>query len=139
MGVTISSKRYSCDMGYGGFERFRNLVAEKINDDFYKHYLELSSSEAIFSIGNERKEFFEKYDNITKEYINQNIVTIEVANFLYQTDCEGKIDKKQAKQIYELIKGCDNDIVFGYVGRNDCAKMLDLKNIFSDKTIVKWC
>lgn len=29
MGITISSKRYSCDMGCGGFNRFRNIVAEK--------------------------------------------------------------------------------------------------------------
>jgi hypothetical protein len=58
MGVTISSKRHSCDMGYSGFGRFRNSVAEKVNDDFYKHYLELSDPTAMFSVGDERKSFF---------------------------------------------------------------------------------
>jgi hypothetical protein len=139
MGITINSKRYSCDMGYGGFGRFRNVVAEKVNGEFYKHYLILSTPEAMFSIGDVRKEFFKKYDATTKEFVKQNIVTVEVANFLYQSDCNGKIDGKQAKQIFELIKECDDDISFGYSGRKDCAKMSDLKNIFSDRTKVKWC
>jgi hypothetical protein len=138
MGVTISSKRHSCDMGYIGFGRFRDAVAEKVNGEFHKHYLELSSPDAMFSMGESRKLYFEKYDVKTKEYIEKNTVTIEVANFLYQSDCNGKIDRKQAKQIYELIKECDDSISFGYSGRSDCAKMFDLKKIFSDGTKVEW-
>lgn len=138
MGITISSKRHSCDMGCGGFSRFRNVVAENIDDEFYKHYLELSSPEAMFSFGSEREKYFEKYDAKTKEYIEQKIITVEVANFLYQSDCGGKIDRAQAKQIYELIKECDDNISFGYAGRKDCAKMADMKKIFSDKTKVEW-
>lgn len=126
-------------MGYGGFGRFRNAVAEKVNDDFYKHYLELSSPEAMFLFGSEREKYFQKYDATTKEFVNKNIVTVEVANFLYQSDCGGKVDRKQAKQIYGLIKECDDNIVFGYIGRSDCAKMSDLKKIFSDGTKVEWC
>jgi len=138
MGVTISSKRYSCDMGYGGFGRFRNAVAEKTSDKFYKHYLLLSNTDVMFSMGDERKRYFEKYDAITRELIEQKEVTGEVANFLYQSDCGGKIDRKQAKQIYNLIKGCGDNIMFGYIGRSDCAKMSDLKSIFSDGTNVEW-
>lgn len=138
MGITINSKRHSCDMGYGGFCRFRNSVAKMINDDFHKHYLVLSTPRAMFSIGDDRKEFFEKYDAKTKEYIERNKITIEIATFLYQSDCNGKIDRKHAKQIYELIKGCDDNISFGYSGRNNCARMSDLKNIFSDGTKVEW-
>lgn len=125
-------------MGYGGFHKFRNTVAEKVNDEFYKHYLELSSPEAMLSFGSEREEYFNKYDAKTDELIEQNIVTIEVANFLYQSDCGGKIDRKQAKQIYELIKECDDNVSFGYSGRSDCAKMADMKKIFSDGTKVEW-
>ena len=138
MGVTISSKRYSCDMGYGGFDRARNAIAEKVSGEFYKHYLKLSDAEVMFLMGKARKDFFEKYDATTKEYINQNTVTVEVANFLYQSDCSGKIDRKQAKEIYTLIKECDDNISFGYSGRSDCAKMSDLKKIFSDGTKVEW-
>lgn len=138
MGITISSKRHSCDMGYGGFGRFRNTVAEKISEEFQVHYLSLTSSETMFLYGEEREVYFKKYDAVTREFIEKGLVTIEVANFLYQSDCDGKIDRKQAKQIYELIKKCNDDIVFGYGGRPDCAKMSDLKSIFSDKTKVEW-
>lgn len=138
MGITISSKRYSCDMGYGGFGRFRNTVAEKTSDDFYKHYMRLSDPDVMCMFGEASKEFFEKYNVDTLKYIDENKVTVEVANFLFQCDCEGKIDRKQAKQIYELIKECDDNIVFGYIGREDCAKMADMKKIFSDKTKVEW-
>lgn len=138
MGVTISSKRHSCDMGYGGFGRFRNIVAEKVSPEFHKHYLLLSDPEVMFTFGEERVEYFKKYDATTALYIHQGILTPEVASFLYQSDCDGKIDRKQSKQVYELIKDCNNDIVFGYVSRADCATMAVMKNIFSDGTKVEW-
>lgn len=125
-------------MGYGGFGRFRTAVAEKVSVEFHNHYLLLSSPEAMFSFGEERKRFFEKYDASTDEFVENGVVTPEVANFLYQSDCEGKIDRKQAKQVYELIKECNDDLIFGYSGRVDCAKMSDLKKIFSDGTKVGW-
>jgi DNA-binding MurR/RpiR family transcriptional regulator len=138
MGITISSKRYSCDMGYGGFGRFRNAVAEKINDEFYKHYIEMDEPKVMLLLGEARENYFKKYNADTDKLIERNVVTVEVANFLYQCDCGGSIDRKQAKQIYKLIKDCDNNIAFGYIGRSDCAKMEDMKKIFSDGTKVKW-
>jgi hypothetical protein len=98
----------------------------------------LSSPDAMFSMGNERTKYFENYNAITRELIEQKEVTGEVASFLYQSDCGGKIDRKQAKQIYNLIKECDDNLSFGYVGRSDCARMADLKSIFSDGTNVEW-
>lgn len=138
MGITISSKRYSCDMGYGGFGRFRNVVAEQTDKEFCEHYLELSSPKVMILYGDAREKHFKEYNVKTEELINQNKITVEVANFLYQSDCGGNIDRKQAKEIYELIKDCDDELVFGYIGRNDCAKMLDMKKILSDKTKVEW-
>ncbi len=126
-------------MGYGGFGRFRNEVAKKVNDKFYEHYLLLSDSKVMFLSGERREEYYKLYDTTTNEYIEQGLVTVEVANFLYQSDCNGKVDRKQAKQIYELIKECDDNLSFGYSGRVDCAKMSDLKKIFSDGTKVEWC
>ncbi len=138
MGITISSKRHSCDMGYGGFGRFRNVVAEKVSKKFSEHYVSMDKPEVMFLSGSSRDDFFKKYDATTEELIEQKEVTEEVANFLYQTDCNGKIDRKQAKEIYSLIKECDDNISFGYSGRKDCAKMSDLKSIFSDGTKVEW-
>lgn len=139
MGVTITSKRHSRDMGYGGFARFRNLVAEKVNPDFSKHYLSLSDYRNMFLTDEEEEAYFKTYDETTKKLIGQGVVTVEVANFLYQNDCEGKVDRKQAKQIYELIKACDDTLIFGYAGRADCTTLLHLKEIFSDGTKVEWC
>lgn len=138
MGITIRSKRHSCDMGYGGFGRFRATVAEKVNTAFHTHYLSLTDQAVSFLHGNERDAYFKKYDATTNDYIEQGVVTIEVANFLYQGDCDGKIDRQQAKQLYALIKECDDNIGFGYIGRADCATMADLKKIFSDGTKVEW-
>jgi len=138
MGITISSKRYACDMGYGGFARFRNVVAEQVSYNFYNHYILLSDSSVMFLFGKERDTFFKSYDATTVKFIEEYEVTEDVVDFLLQTDSNGKIDRKQAKQIFELIKDCDNDTLFGYVGRTDCAKMEDMKRIFSDKTKVEW-
>jgi hypothetical protein len=139
MGITISSKRHSCDMGYSGFGRFRNAVAEKVGKKFGEHYVSMDKPEVMILHGSKREDFFKKYNSITDELIEQKEVTVEVANFLYQADCNGKIDGKQAKEIYSLIKECDDSISFGYSGRKDCATMSDLKNIFSDGTKVEWC
>lgn len=125
-------------MGYGGFGRFRNIVAETVSKQFCSHYLLLSEASVMFLSGDENKKYFEKYNAITEVFVDKGEITVEVANFLFQSDCGGKIDKKQAQQIYELIKDCNDDLIFGYVGRSDCAKMSDMKKIFSDKTKVKW-
>lgn len=134
MGITISSKRYSCDMGCGGFMRFRKIVAANVSEIVGEHYENLD--EEVFLV--DRDEFYKKYNIKTEKLIKQKELTIEVANFLYQSDCSGKIDRKQAKEIYALIKECNDNISIGYIGREDCAKMSDMKKIFSDKTKVEW-
>jgi len=130
MGLTISSKNCSCDLGYGGFLNFRSKVSELVSVEFGKHYKESEKGSILFE--KERKDFFEKYNAKTKEMIEKGFVTVEIANFCYQCDCEGKIEKKQAKQIYEKIKDYDDKFCYGYAGREDCAMFEDLKNIFKD-------
>lgn len=130
MGVTIESTNFSADMGYGGFSRFREKVATLSNLEFGKHYEELDK--AMFLQGPAKKAFFKKYDAKTKELVKNNVITEEVANFCYQSDCEGFIDQDQAKQIYENIKDYQDDNCYGYAGREDCAMFSDLKNIFKD-------
>lgn len=130
MGVTISSKNCSCDMGYFGFARLRCKVAELKNVEFGIHR---SSLERTIPFGeDERKEFFEKYNAITTKMVNEGKVSAEIANFCYQSDCEGKIKRKRAAVIYKTIKDCDDKTLYGYTGRVDCATFEDLKNIFKD-------
>lgn len=130
MGITIKSKNFNADMGYGGFKRFRDKVASLSNAEFSKHYEELDKTMLLMEA--ERKSFYEKYNAKTKELIKADVITVEIANFCYQSDCEGSIDQDQAKQIYEKIKDYDDDIPYGYAGRPDCAMFSDLKNIFKD-------
>lgn len=140
MGITIGSENFSADMGYGGFGNFRKKIAVLTNPEFGEHYSELDN--ATFIIGDARKEYFEKYDAKTKELTEKNIVSWEVANFCYQSDCGGDIDQDQAKQIYAKIKDYDDDVLYGYSGRPDCAMFSDLKNIFKDCAenggIIEW-
>lgn len=135
MGIKIASKRYYCDMGFIGFMRFRTVVANGVSKEIGKHYEDLLNS----PYGSERELFFKLYDTKTELFIENKELSVDIANFLFQADCDGKVDRGQAKQIYELIKECDDEIVFGYTGKSDCAKMKDLKKIFSDGTMVKWC
>lgn len=138
MGITIESKRCSCDLGYGGFNRFRTMVAKLVNEEVSEHYAKLMNPDVMYLRDSERVDFFKEYDAKTLELIEDGKLTPEIANFLLQSDCDGKINRKQAKMVYELIKSCDDDIAYGYSGRADCARMSDMKRIFSDGTKVEW-
>lgn len=131
MGITIRSKHNSADMSYFGFGRFRLKVAEMYNKEFYNHLKKLYEAPYFRK---ERNEFFKWFDKERQRMIDEKIVEIEIDDFIYQTDCEGSINKKQAKMIYNLIKDCDDSLVYGYSGRTDCATMADMKRIFKDCT-----
>ena len=130
MGITIESKNVSADLGFGGFSKFRQKVACLCGEKFSEHYQKLNST--IFLIGKERKDFFKKYDAETEALIKESIITAEIANFCYQSDCGGSISQNQAKQIYEVVKNYDDDLSYGYSGREDGTVFSDLKNIFED-------
>lgn len=125
-------------MGSAGFARFRNLVAEQVSEHFHEHYRELADAHLETMTEAEQKRFCETYDKRTNRFIEEGVVTLEVADFLYQADNEGKIDRKQARELYALIKHCTDQSVFGYIGRRDCATMADMKAILSDQTQVLW-
>ena len=117
-------------MGYNGFNRFRLKVAELYNALFGEHYKSLDNS--IFLSSKERDNYFKEYNRKTTQLIKSNIITVEIANFCYQSDVEGKINQSQAKQIYDKIKDYDDDICYGYSGKKDCAMFSDLKRIVKD-------
>lgn len=136
MGITISNKNHICDLGYDGFRKFRIVVAKNVSEKIGNHYKDLEK--ALFMLDQKSRDiFFKNYDNKTNELIKDEELTDEIANFLYKSDCEGNINKEEAKQVFELIKNEDDNTKFGYVGRPDCAKMADLKKIFSDGE-VEW-
>lgn len=134
MGVTIECKKTgrSIDLGYGGFSKLRNKVAELVGNPFAEHYLLLSEPSVIFMIGDARKAYFEKYNQETKKLIIAKKVHTKVADFLHQSDCGGKIRYGACKEILKVIGGYDDDVLYGYCGRSDCAKFTDFKEILED-------
>lgn len=130
MGVTIEHEEHSHELGYEGFMRFRQQVATLSHEVFGKHYETLG--EAMRLAGKERDAFYKRYNLKTDKLIERKIVSIEIANFCYQADCDGSIDQEQAKQIYEKIKDYEDDILYGYQGLSDCTMFSDLKAMFKD-------
>jgi hypothetical protein len=47
------------------------------------------------------------------------------------------------EKIYEVIKDYDDNVLYGYAGRPDCAKFKDFKKIVKDcvdnKCSMTWC
>lgn len=134
MGVTIRCPKTwnSIDMGYGGFGRLRNKIAELIGGEFAEHYMLLSKPEVMCLFGKCRETFFESYNKKTMPIIRKENVNIKVADFLYQSDCEGKIRYGACKELLKVIGDYDDDIIYGYCGRSDGAKFSDFVSILKD-------
>ena len=134
MGVTIECKKTgrSIDLGCGGFNNLRNKVAELVGNPFAEHYLLLSEPSVMFMMGEARKAYFEKYDQETEKLVTEKKVHIKIADFLYQCDCGGKIRYGACKEILKVIGDYDDNILYGYCGRADCAKFSDFKAILKD-------
>lgn len=140
MGVTIESKSHSIDMGYAGFNRLRLKVAELTGEEIGEHYKDLDKG--MFLNGTDREEFFQIYNKKISELEKEFKIPHGILDFLYASDCSGKITFTKCKQIYEVIKDYDNNILYGYCGRSDCAKFKDFKEIVKDcidnKCSMKW-
>lgn len=129
MGVTIKSKSRSIDLGGGGFRRLRTKVAELAAPDIFEHYKKLG--EGMWCPN--RKAFFKDYDEkiaeLDKKYKGK---MSDILDFLYESDCDGIMDVPHCRSIYKVIKDYDDDILYGYTGRKDCAKFADFKAIVKD-------
>lgn len=130
MGLTIDSKHHSVDMGYFGFNNLRLKVAELTGKEIFEHYKNLENGMRLFE--EEREEFFEKYNKKISEIQEKFNVPGEILDFLYAPDCNGSISPEACKKIWEVIKDYDDNILYGYIGRPDCAKFKDFKEIVRD-------
>lgn len=130
MGVTVSCKKtgHGFDLGSGGFFLLRCKVAELVGEPLASHYKKLWRTPLFEG----RKEYFEEYDKETERLIQEKKVSIKIADFLYQTDVEGSIHYGACKQILKVIGDYDDDFLYGYVGRKDCARFRDFKKILQE-------
>lgn len=130
MGLTISSPNFSIDMGCGGFRNLRNKVAELIGKQIGEHYSYLDKE--MFLSGLERKKFLDEYNKKLSEIADKYKISHWILDFLYAPDCNAKISFGKCKQIYKVIENYDDNILYGYCGRKDCAMFKDFKKIVKD-------
>jgi len=140
MGVTIESKNYSIDLGYGGFNNLRIKVAELTGNEIGQHYRDIKNG--IFLSGEAKKKFFKKYNKKISELADTHNIPHGILDFLYASDFSGQISFEKCKQICNVIKDYDDNICYGYCGREDCAMFRDFKEIVKDcidnKCNMKW-
>jgi len=122
-------------MGYAGFNRLRTKVAELTGPEIWEHYKKLN--QAIFLDGEKREAFFNEYDIEISRLEEIYHIPHGVLDFLYASDGSGNISFDKCKEIWEVIKNYDDHLLYGYVGRKDCAKFKDFKEIVKDCMINK--
>lgn len=141
MAVKIESKNYHINLGFGGLRLLRLKVAELTEPDIFQHYKNLEKSVMLYSA--EREKFFDDYNKkiaeLDEKYEGKYA---DILDFLYETDCGGKMDPAHCKSIYGIIKDYNDEIPYGYVGRPDCAKFADFKQLVKDcvdtDTAMEW-
>ena len=140
MGLTIYNKERAIDMGYIGFYTLRNTIAKLFGTDFENLYNNWTSSS-----WNPNK-IDDKTGNILLNgFYEKGIIKEEdnpILDFLFMSDCEGKLPAKSCKVLYNFIKDYDDNIKYGYSGRPDCAMFSDFKEIVrlcaKNRWILKW-
>ena len=134
MGVTLKCKKTgnNIDRGYGGFLQLRRKVAQLYSDEFGKHYSELVVGEPIGVGEKEKMAWYEQYDAKTEKMIRDGRLDIKIADFCYQSDAGGSIRYGACKNILKAIGDYDDDILYGYWGRADCARFKDFKNLLQE-------
>ena len=116
-------------MGYFGFANLREKVAELAGDPFSTHYECLKKAPFM---GEGRAKYFEEFDRRTEELIRKKKVSVKVASFCLQPDAGGRIGYGGCKALLKIIGDYDDNILYGYAGRKDCAMFKDFKAILQD-------
>lgn len=136
MGVTISCRKTgrSIDLGGGGFFNLRNKVSYLVGDPWASHYRKLEDifRKAFSMSDEERRQAYNAFDAETERLLAEKKVSFKVVDFLLQPDCEGLIRYGACKELLKIIGDYDDNVLYGYIGRPDCAKFRDFKAILQD-------
>ncbi len=126
MGVTLLCQKsgHGIDMGYGGFWNLRSKVADLAGEPFASHYKGVRTAPFF---GEARKKYFEAFDRKTEELIRDKKVLLKIVDFCLQPDAGGVIHYGACKEILKIIGSYDDNIMYGYCGRPDCAMFKDFK------------
>lgn len=137
MSVTLQCKKTGTgiDMGYGGFSRLRDKVAELAGEPFASHMKKLDLQTCMrlqFASKEERDKFNADFDAETQRMIDAKQVSAKIVDFCLQPDCEGSIRYGACKEILKVIGDYDDNIAYGYAGRKDCAMFKDFKVLLQE-------
>jgi len=140
MGITITAanSKYDFFLGYGGFFSLRKNIASAYNKEFGEHYGNL-----IYCHTPRQFEEHDKISNLLISQLDPDEKDADIFDFLYQSDCSGKISYKTCKKIYDLIKDIDfGDRIFTY-GANSDGKDYEylkefLKECYSHRRQMRW-
>lgn len=130
MGVAIESKHHTIHLGYGGFNSLRTKVAELVGTEIYEHYKNVTKG--MFLSAEESKKFYSEYNQKTSEIEEKCKIPKAIMDFLYQPDCDGYLTYRDCKQLWKIIEDYDDDVKYGYYGRDDCTMFKDFKSVIQD-------
>ena len=134
MGVTIEcvKSENSIEMGYGGFASLREQVANLVGGQFALFYKLLTQPNIMTLSGEQRKKFFEHYNAEIPKIIKAENVPETAADFLYQSDCDGKIGCDACQTLLDIIGDYDDEVCYGYIERPDAAMFKDFKVLLEE-------
>ena len=129
----MKKTKRSIDLGCGGFLRLRRKVADLCGEEVSAHYRPmLDSMYDSFGTPEEKQAFWEDYDQKTVQLVQSGKLNVKVQNFLYAPDIEGRATYGTCKILLKIIGDYDDNILYGYAGRPDCARFRDFKAILED-------
>ena len=138
MGVCLTSRKsdYSFNMGFGGFHNLRTNIASAWDKELGEAY-----ADATMAILNP-SEYNERINSILADDRFKN-EDEDIANFLFQSDCNGKCEYKTCKKIYSLIKDIDFEgKIFTYSAYSDGKDYeyfkLFLKECYQKRRMMIW-
>ena len=146
MGITISNHKHSMDMGAFGYAALRATISRLVPcQEFVDIYKELMDFNRAWRDSGfiTLKEYFDDYDRRAEAICEANQLDEEIINFLYKPDtCTKSVSVKTCRHLWALIKDYDDNVLYGYVARKDCAKFKDFKEIVrtcvEDKRVMRF-
>ena len=101
MGVSLGSPNHDTAMSYGSFNLLRTRVAYMLSEEWGKHYERMHEllctydDELIAAYNDETEGMYQASSNVEKAVIN----------FLYMSDCEGKLIPLECAAVVAVMDG----------------------------------
>ena len=128
MGLTLTAKYEgapSYDMGYITFGLLRIDLAHAINEEYGNHYQDMYCHP---------RDDWSEYNKKTAALEKKLKLRIRATDFLWMSDCEGKLSPFKCKALLDAISDMDDTKRYGYEGRtwDRIMTISDFKNLLRE-------